>query len=306
MAHAPDFLIIGAARSGTTALHAYLRQHPKIFMPSVKEMNYFAYAGQTLAVTGPGADFINNAVTDADGYAAYFKDAPEGAVTGEASPLYLYEPKAPENIKAMAPDTKMIAMLRDPVEQAYSHYMYATKSLVEEEPDFKTALLSEQQRAEMGWQPMFGYSKFARYGEQLARYYDLFPKEQILLLDYQDYQERPLEVLQKIMAFVGVDDTFAPDMSWRPNAGGRPKSQWFQDFLIKPNPITGTISKLIPHAMTAKIRDILVGINLNKNDSQLPADAKALLIERLGDDVTKLELLTGRDFSHWRQAWGNE
>ena len=140
MEHVPDFLIIGAARAGTTALHTYLRQHPDIFMPQAKEMNYFAYVGRTLDVKGPGADFINNAATDAATYASHFADARPGQITGEASPLYLFEPDAPGNIATMAPDAKLIVILRNPIEQAYSHFMYATKSLIEDEPDFARAL----------------------------------------------------------------------------------------------------------------------------------------------------------------------
>ncbi len=305
MHYEPDFLIIGAARAGTTALHSYLRQHPEIFMPAVKEMNYFAYAGQDLAVKGPGADFINNAVTDAPGYAAFFADAPDGSVTGEASPLYLYEHNAPRNIARLAPNTKLIAILRDPVEQAFSHFMYATKSLVETEPDFAVALGLEDERLAKGWQPLFGYSRFPRYGEQLARYYNHFPKAQVLILDYEAYQERPLEVLQEIMAFVGVDPSFTPDVSWRPNAGGVPKNKWFQDFLLKPNPITGMAAKILSHDMKNRIRDVLVGLNLKKNDSAVPKAAKAILVERLKDDVAALEELTGRDYSHWRRSWKN-
>ena len=304
MVFAPDFLIIGAARAGTTALHAYLRQHPDIFMPATKEMNYFAYVGETLAVKGPGADFINNAVTDAKGYAAFFRDAPQSSVTGEASPLYLFEPAAPENIARLAPNAKLIAILRDPVEQAYSHFMYATKSLVENEPDFAKALELEDERLAKGWQPLFGYSRFPRYGEQLARYLERFSSDQILLLDYADYQTEPLLVLQQIMEFVGVTSDFEPDMSWRPNAGGVPKNQRFQDFLLKPNPVTGLAAKLLPKTAINRIRDGLVSLNLERKGSAVPEAAKAILVERLSDDVTRLEELTGRNYDHWRKAWG--
>ena len=84
MRQIPDFIVIGAARSGTTAIHGYLRQSQQIFMPETKEPNFFAYAGEKLTVRGPGAEFINNSITDHDAYRALFKDAPENVFLGEA------------------------------------------------------------------------------------------------------------------------------------------------------------------------------------------------------------------------------
>lgn len=294
----PDFLIIGAARSGTTALHNYLKQHPDVFMPKTKEPNFFAYEGIDLSVQGPGADFINNSVTQMSRYEALFADAGE-RLKGEASPLYLYEPRAPERIQYHAPDVKMVAILRNPIEQAYSHFMYATRLLVEEEPDFVKALNMEVERLAKGWQPLFGYSSFPRYGEQLARYFERFDREQFLIVTYEEFDADPLPVIRAMFAHIGADPSFAPDLSYRPNAGGVPKSQAFQDFLIKPNPITGLIAKVMPLEMRARIRDVLVARNLKKSEAGMPEAARDILRARLRDDVHALSDLVGRDFTDW-------
>lgn len=297
----PDFLVIGAARSGTTALYNYLNQHPDIFMPKTKEPNFFAYEDCQLNVKGPGADFINNSVTDMSRYKALFSEA-GGRITGEASPLYLYEPRAPKRIFHHAPRVKMVAILRNPVEQAYSHFMYATRLLVEDEPDFVNALHREEERLEKGWQPLFGYSSFPRYGEQLQRYFDLFAKEQFFISTYEEFEDSPQQTISAIFEHIGVDADFTPDISYRPNAGGVPKSQLFQDFLIKPNAITGLIAKVIPLETRSKIRDHLVARNLSKKDEGMPKEAREILVSRLEDDVTKLSKLLGRDFSHWLES----
>ena len=96
----PTFLVIGAARSGTTALYLYLRQHPNVFMAQGKETNFFAFEGEALDFRGPGAEFVNNSVATFDEYQRLFADAPEAAAIGEASPLYLYAPRAAERIHA--------------------------------------------------------------------------------------------------------------------------------------------------------------------------------------------------------------
>lgn len=294
----PDFIVIGAARAGTTALHSYLRQHPALFLPSVKEPNYFAYAGQTLDCKGPGADFINNSVTTPDAYAALFAPAATGALLGEASPLYLYEPAAPDNIRRLAPAARMIAILRNPVDQAFSHFMYATKLRIENEESFEKALLREEERLEKGWQPLFGYSRFPRYGAQLARYLERFPREQILIRRYEEFQTDPAGVMTDIFRHIGVDPTFRPDMSQKLNAGGRPKSRIFQDFLMKPNPITGAIGLVVPKQARLRIRDKLAGINMTREDA-VPPRARKILIERLSDDVRALGALLGQDFGDW-------
>ena len=300
MSFQPDFLVIGAARSGTTALYNYLRQHPDIYMPSrVKEPNYFCYEGLRLEIKGPGAEFINNSVTDADAYAELFDEAQEGQITGEASPLYLYEKRAPERIAALAPDAKMVAILRNPIEQAYSHFMYGTRLLVEDEPDFETALQLEEERLAKGWQPLFGYSAFPQYGAQLSRYFEFFDRSQFLIETYENFDADPMDVLRRIYGFLGVSGDFEADVSYRPNAGGVPKSQAFQDFLIKPNPVTGLIAKVMPLQMRSKIRDHLVARNLKVAKTGMSSAARQILKDRLREDIAVLSDLLDRDFSHW-------
>ena len=295
---APDFLVIGAARAGTTALHAYLRQHPQIFMPSLKEPNFFAFQGEKLNCRGPGADYINNSITEPAQYSALFESAPEEAICGEASPLYLFSENAPANIHRLAPQARLIAILRNPVEQAFSHFLYATKQAIETEPDFTRALEKEEERLAAGWQPLFGYSRFPRYGEQLRRYFDIFPKEQILVKTYEDYQNTPQNVLRDIFAFIGADPSFQPDMSRKLNAGGVPKNRALQDFLMKPNPITGAIGHVVPQDLRWAIRDRIAALNTTRQQT-MPRAARDILRARLSDDIMELQELIGRDLSGW-------
>nr|WP_070959181.1 sulfotransferase [Hyphomonas sp. Mor2] len=294
----PNFLVIGAARAGTTALHAYLRQHPDVFMPVNKEPNFFAFEDEDLDCQGPGADYINNSITDLADYTALFSDAPANACLGEASPLYLYSEKAPGRIKHHVPDAKMILILRNPVEQAYSHFMYATKQCIETEADFGKALTLERERMAAHWQPLFGYSAFPRYGEQLARYFELFPREQFLIKRYEDYQATPDSFLRDVFDFIGVDKTFEPSMGDKVNAGGVPKNQAFQDFLMKSNPVTKAIGLVVPQQTRLKIRDWMAKKNMNAPEA-LNAEARTVLLDRLSDDIQLLENLLDWDLGDW-------
>ena len=298
MRQIPDFIVIGAARSGTTAIHGYLRQSQQIFMPEAKEPNFFAYAGEKLTVRGPGAEFINNSITDHDAYRALFKDAPENVFLGEASPLYLYEPKSAQNIARLAPKARLIAILRNPIEQAYSHFLYAKKQAIESEQDFARALELEEERLAKNWQPLFGYSRFPRYGKQLERFFDVFPRDQLFIRTYDDFRDDPAGLMRDMTTFIGLSAPFTPDMSERKNAGGLPKNRFVQDFLMRPNPVTAAVGKVVPKKTRWAIRDWLAGFNVTTSDT-MSETARTILRDRLSEDIKRTAGLLDRDLSHW-------
>ena len=293
----PTFLVIGASRSGTTALHNYLRQHPDVFMPASKEPNFFLADGQVLDFKGPAAEWVNNSMRSLEEYQGLFEAGARSLARGEASPLYLYFENAPLRIKHHVPDTRMIAVLRDPAEQAYSHFMYAKRNMLEPLDDFTEALAKEDDRIANGWQPMFRYSSFPRYGEQLARYYAQFDRSQIQLFLYEEFDTRPLPVLAEMFAFIGVDESFVPDVSYRPNASGRPKNKLLQDAVMKPHLATRIAGAMLPRGLRQRVKDIISGSNVERE--VLPADAKAILRARQSEDTLRLQDLIGRDLSAW-------
>ncbi len=293
----PTFLVIGASRSGTTALHNYLRQHPDVFMPPEKEPNFFLADGQVLDFKGPAAEWVNNSMRSLEEYQGLFEAGARSLARGEASPLYLYFENAPLRIKHHVPDTRMIAVLRDPAEQAYSHFMYAKRNMLEPLDDFTEALAKEDDRIANGWQPMFRYSSFPRYGEQLARYYAQFDRSQIQLFLYEEFDTRPLPVLAEMFAFIGVDESFVPDVSYRPNASGRPKNKLLQDAVMKPHLATRIAGAMLPRGLRQRVKDIISGSNVERE--VLPADAKAILRARQSEDTLRLQDLIGRDLSAW-------
>ena len=293
----PGFIVLGAARSGTTALHRFLRQHPGIFMCRNKEPNFFAFEGQALDYRGPGAEFVNNSVASLEAYRALFADAPEGAAIGEASPLYLYSPQAASRIRSLVPDARLIAILRNPIEQVYSHYLYARKEMIEPEADFVRALDAQAERRAAHWQPLFQYIDFARYNVQLRRYYQHFSRAQLKLFLYEDFAADPLRVTREIFRFIGVDDTFAPDVSERSNEGGIPRSALLQAVVMRPNVASKLVGALLPEGARRRIRDAISRANV-KRDEMSP-EARERLRRELRSDILDLQELIGRDLSPW-------
>jgi hypothetical protein len=218
----PNFLVIGAAKAGTTSLYRYLEQHPEVYMSPIKEPNFFALEGQPLDFCGPGdAAYIRRfSVTDRAAYEALFDGVRGEVAVGEASALYLYSPAAPLNICRYAPRMKLIAILRHPVERAYSAFLHLLRDEREPVADFAGALGEEKARVQRGWEHIWHYRRMGFYAEQLARYYRHFSREQLRVYRYEALRDDPERLIADIFEFLGVDPDFTPDMSVRHNAPG--------------------------------------------------------------------------------------
>lgn len=215
----PNFLVLGAAKAGTTALFHYLQQHPDIFMYPGKESNFFALMNQPLDFRGPGDQFAINhfSITSLERYLAQFDGVGHERAIGEASPLYLYDPRAPHTIQHFIPHAKLIAILRHPVERGYSAFAHMIRDGREPHPDFAHALAMEDERIADRWEHIWHYTQMGFYAAQLRRYYDLFPSHQIQVYLYDDFVHNPLAVIHDIFRFLEVDARFVPDTSMRHN-----------------------------------------------------------------------------------------
>lgn len=218
----PNFLVIGAAKAGTTSLYRYLEQHPEIYMSPIKEPNFFALEGQPLDFCGPGdAQYIRRfSVTDRAAYEALFAGVQDEVAVGEASALYLYSPAAPVNICRYAPQMKLIAILRHPVERAYSAFLHLLRDEREPTTDFGCALEDEEARVRGGWEHIWHYRRMGFYAAQLGRYYRHFGRDQLRVYRYETLRDEPERLSADIFEFLGVDPSFTPDMSVHYNVPG--------------------------------------------------------------------------------------
>ena len=202
----PDFFVIGAPKSGTTALHVALARHPQLFMSRVKEPKHFLTDGPPPTGGGPGdAKTFREYVWRRKDYEALFDHAPEGTLRGESTPFYLHDHEAQKRILAAVPEARMIALLRDPIDRAHSNWTHLWSAGLEPEGDFVQACALEDRRAARGWAPFWRYLELGRYGEQLQRLYQVVPREQVLVLRYRDLREHPVEALDVIFGFLGVE-----------------------------------------------------------------------------------------------------
>ncbi len=302
----PNFLVIGAAKSGTSALYNYLKQHPQIYMSGLKEPHFFAFEGERPTFQGPGDqelyDYI--AVSDIDAYRTLFRGASKEAAIGEASAYYLYLPRARDRIRHYVPEVKLIAVLRDPAERAYSNFLHMTRDGKEPFSDFARALRVEEDRIQKNWGPLWHYKRTGFYYAQLKRYYEAFEREQIRLYLYEDLNDDPIGVLSDAYRFLGVDDAFVPDMSVRYNVSGLPKNERVHalyNFINRPHPAKSVFKPLFPQGMRKRLRERLLNALRNRNLTKppFPVEVRRQLAEEYREDVLKLQELIRRDLSKW-------
>ncbi|HHP7246091.1 MAG TPA: sulfotransferase family protein [Elainellaceae cyanobacterium] len=295
----PNFLMIGAMKAGTTSLYRYLKQHPQIFMSPVKEPNFFALEGEAL-------DDPRVSVTDIKAYQALFNGVTDELAIGEASVRYLYSPKAAERIQHHIPDAKLIAVLRDPVERAFSAYVYQYSRGSDLSRDFGEALRLEPERIQKNYDCWWHYQSMGFYYAQLKPYYERFDPSQIKVYLYEDVCDRLQDVVQNIFQFLGVDDQFKPDLQKRHNSTHIPKNQSIHNFLTKPHPVKEFIKPLFSQALRYKIVKGLRTRNLTRHDQSSPTSRTVIspeirieLIEAYQDDILNLQELIQRDLSKW-------
>lgn len=306
----PNFLIIGAPKSGTTALYNYLGEHPQIYFPEKKEPHFFSFEGRTQGFNGPGqSDFMKRRVTKLEDYYQIFEGVNNEIAIGEASTSYLYIPEAVERIYNYIPEVKIIAILRNPVDRAFSHYLHHWRNGGEVYVSFYEALQQEEIRQQNNWSPFWQYKGIGCYYTHLKPYYDRFEAKQIKVYLYDDFDQDPLRIVQDIFSFVGVDSNFVPDVKQRYNIGrlrSVPRSLTLQRFLTQDNQFKSWLKNFLPLKYRNMLRKYLQKKNKIKVDygykPELSKDVRQDLQKEYREEILKLEELLERDLSTWLKS----
>lgn len=255
----PNFFIVGAAKAGTTSLASYLGQHPKVFMPD-------AYREPAFFASGTGFDELSE-------YHALFNDADDKyKAVGEKSTAYLFDECAAEKIAEYCPTAKIIIVLRDQVDMAYSLYQHNRREGLETVPRFVDVVELEANRLKdpkfsekvIGYHKNFCYTARAIYAPQLKRFTDIFPEENIKILDFEDLSNDTLNVVRDLYRWLGVDSDFMPNI--RPeNRGGTMRLQWIHDTFMQNTGLRNIARALTTHRLRRFI------YRLNRRPSGYPS-----------------------------------
>lgn len=293
----PDFFVVGAPKCGTTTLHHWLRAHPALFLPEHKEPMYFC--GYDGSWRGPGAAIVwRKVVAELRDYQALFAAAPATARAGEASVDYLHEEAAARNIRAAIPQARIVAVLRQPVERAYSEHMHLVRD-ASDAPDFETALEREPQRITERWIPMYHHVRRSRYHDAVRRYFELFGAESVRVLLYEDLLADPAGFLGAVHAHLGVEPRPPPDEAVL-NPGRGVRRHWLNRLVVSPPPAVKKAAAVVPERLRATLRDAAVASNRAPAPPLAPEVARRVFERYFRADVEALESLLGRDLSAWK------
>ena len=275
----PNYLVIGAAKAGTTSLRTYLDQHPEIFVTARGEPSFFAHEGETLAFSGPGdEEWADAFVTGLDAYRDLFAGAGGYKASGEISPRYLHFEKAPERIAHHVPEARLIAILRHPVDRAYSHYLMNRGRDCEPAETLSEAIAKEAEREAQGWGWDWRYVGIGLYHGQMERYYSRFPESQIKVFLYEDLKDQKA-FFKELFTFLGVDARFQPDTSIRHRKASLPKSFALQRMMKEPGIAENAIKRLLPAGARAKAKQWASSWN-TKTPEGLDPEVRRNLFER--------------------------
>lgn len=289
----PDFLLVGAAKSGTTSLYQYLKQHPQIYMSENKEPWFFSFADiykeDVHNFSGKG-----DIVTDFMKYVNLFSGATNEQVVGEASTVYLYlYEETIKNIKKYHPnwkELKIIIIIRDPSERAFSHYLNSVgdgscnSSFEEEIEKWNITQCSD----------LWNIIDYGFYYNQIKSYKDTFGQVKIYLFD--DLEERSALLAQDLYRFLEVDTFFKPNTDLKYNVSGN-SGKFLRKLIYKPNLIKKVVKTFLPIEARTKIKNNILGKFAYK--SNLENAQKKILKEIYKEDITKLQDLIDKDLTRW-------
>jgi len=294
-----DFIGVGAPKTGTTWIARCLSEHPQICFSKAKEINFFNKENFFYIKNQVMGDAWNYK-KGLDWYKGYFNHCGKGAVKGEFSTYYLYDKETPELIKKHFPEAKIIIVLRNPAELFHSHYNHAASQW--KMPPAEEAIRDEG-----------GFVKYGFYSKYIERYLKVFPKEQVLIMVYDDLKNNPESFIKKIYGFLGVDDGFnPPSLREVVNATAPKTSAEVKLFFSLRNKIIKHFGAfIIKHPTLAKIllridaflrNSIIKKISQRKKSySKMPEETRKKLLSIYLPEVEKLEKLLSVDLSNWKK-----
>ena len=305
----PQFVIAGAPKAGTTALHAALTTHPGLYLSPVKEPKYYLTDGRPPPRSrqrGPGdAHSAGEWVWRREQYLGLFAAAPEDAVRGESTPFYLYDRAAHARLAADVPDVKVVVVVRDPVDRAWSNWVHLRADGLEPEADFLTAVRLEERRVADGWAPFWHYRGLGGYGGQLRDLYRHVPRERVSLLRYRQLVDRPRETLDRVSDFLGVAPGVAhtvPPENVKPYVADGARYRALSR-AVRAGAALGAYAP--PQVWRQVSRPLIAALHAGRSPRPaVPVEVRREVLAPLLPDIALLEELTGESFADWRSDTG--
>lgn len=288
---APNFFILGAPRSATTFLYRAVAQHPQVFMSAVKEPGFFSGDQRDPAWVTP-VDPPQKSTWEE--YLKLFEDGDGFPVRGEASTVYLADQHTAERMRGRLTDPPyLVAVLRNPADRAYSHYVYHRMQNVEPASTFEEALADEPRRRASNWNMQWRYQETGLYSRHLDTYIRIFGRDRLLVLLHEDFSDEP-RVLDRLFRFLHVDPDVPIDLEGKVNESGVSKNSLASWILKHKNPVKLAARRLLPNTVRKRLRH-----QLTDRPPELRLATRSQLVAYYCDDIEKTAELIGRDLKSW-------
>ena len=283
----PNFLVLGAAKAGTTWLYYCLKEHPEIFVPSKKELNFFC----------PPSNYESNYEKGIEWYKAFFSNYSGEKAVGEVSPSYMFPLEVPERIYAWNPNVRLLFILRNPIERAYSDYCM----------NLDHGIFSKDVDREMSLDSRIVIQGL--YYDQITRFTNFFSKEQIKILIYDDLKTNPKLFLEDVYSFLEVNCLFNPNALNRYENPKKPLPK-FESLYKFIRLVYQEISKRSSYSKKAidELKrkgyfDVFYAVTRGEEHPRMSRSTEQILARFYREDVDALSHLIGRDLSFWLKPY---
>lgn len=278
--------IVGAAKAGTTSLHYYLNEHPEILMCSEKEPDYFS----DKEILDQGLYYGQSRIDSLKKYNNLFLKRDKEKFLGDASVSYLFYPEVSERIKEYNPESKIIIMLRDPIDRAFSHYLM----------DYRLGLTSKSFEEEFKNQASLNFQQhflLGNYYNQVKKYLEVFETKNVHIIWYSDFKQNTEKELQKVIEFIGLNTDFKVDFNKVYNSFSMPKNN-----IIRKIYSVVWLRKILTFIFSKKLVNLIKSILFNKGRKpKLSEEIREVLFSYYKSDIEDLEQLLSVNLSRWKR-----
>lgn len=305
----PNFFIVGAAKCGTTALYSWLRTHPDVFLPEIKEPNFFSLSDKKKFCVGNEMDvnYLKQFARTLDAYLALYESATPGQSCGDATPSYLYYKDTAQKLCAFNHSAKIIGVFRNPVDRMVSQYRHNRRDAYETCETLERALDREESRIEAGWWWGFHYRAASLYAKQWRSYQHVFPNDQLLALKYEDLSKNPEGTWMRVLEFLELPSWPTPNFGARVNdtsgLSSVPALDSLERFFRHPSALKSSLKMIVPGLLRRPLRRAIRSLN-SAPITPLTVDLKRDLMIAFESDIRHLSDLTGLDLDDWLEPEG--
>lgn len=298
-----NLFIVGAAKSGTTSLYNYLQQHPDVFLPRVKEPHFYSEveSHNPEAYLNPekGQFYHDKVIKEKEIYFSLYRESKSQKILADASPSYLFDELAPERIFINHPNSKIVILLRDPVQRAFSHYLMDIRHGHQVEEDFLKAIKKDLNALPKKWGVAHLYIELGFYFQQTKRYIDFFGKENVKIILYDDFVQKTEEVLIDLCDFIDINKEYISRINYRRIYNEYATySSSLSKYILKYKNRFNIFKTILPSSLINYLKERV--IFKKKEKPRLLEEEKSYLYNIYKKDIEMTEKLINRDLGSWK------